>query len=282
MLSPTVVVVLAAVLLGETIALWLGRRAKVDVDRSVVAIVLAGALSARLAFVWQWRTAYLAAPLSILDIRDGGWNPVAGLGVGCGLALWFGLRDAALRKPLAVAMLASLSVFGVGSLFVHRLDSAKLAEGGLPEYPLTSLQGEAVVLAHFAGRPTVLNLWASWCPPCRREMPILREAQANRPDINFVFVNQGESAQQVRRYLEEQDIALSNLLLDPQGHTAASLGQVAFPTTYLFNAAGQLIDVRVGELSAATLAERLARLTAPEGSKKAGKPIPAQVAGVHG
>ncbi|MGT2434167.1 TlpA family protein disulfide reductase (plasmid) [Cupriavidus basilensis] len=234
---------------------------------------MAGALSARLAFVRQWRTAYLAAPLSILDIRDGGWNPVAGLGVGCGLALWFGLRDAALRKPLAVAMLASLSVFGVGSLFVHSLDSAKLAEGGLPEYPLTSLQGEAVVLAHFAGRPTVLNLWASWCPPCRREMPILRDAQANRPDINFVFVNQGESAQQVRRYVEEQDIALSNLLLDPQGHTAASLGQVAFPTTYLFNAAGQLIDVRVGEC---------VRLTASEGSKKAGRPLPAQVSGVHG
>ncbi|MGO4660136.1 TlpA family protein disulfide reductase [Ensifer sp. 2YAB10] len=188
MLSPTVVVVLAAVLLGETLALWLGRRAKVDVDRSVVAIVLAGALIARLAFVWQWRTAYLAAP----------------------------------------------------------------------------------------GRPTVLNLWASWCPPCRREMPILREAQANYPDINFVFVNQGESAQQVHRYLEEQDLTLSNLLLDPQGQTAASLGQVAFPTTYLFNAAGRLIDVRVGELTAATLAERLARLTALEGSKKAGKRLPAQ------
>ncbi|MDW3688613.1 hypothetical protein RA280_44250 [Cupriavidus sp. CV2] len=53
MLSPTVIVVLAAVLLGETIALWLGRRAKVDIDKSVVSIVLAGALSARLAFVWQ-------------------------------------------------------------------------------------------------------------------------------------------------------------------------------------------------------------------------------------
>lgn len=98
-------------------------------------------------------------------------------------------------------------------------------------------------------------------------MPILRAAQANHPDINFVFVNQGENAQQVRRYLSEHGLALSNSLLDPQGHTAASLEQVAFPTTYLFNAAGRLIDVRIGELSAATLAERLARLTAAERPK---------------
>src|SRR5262249_45340807 len=120
-------------------------------------------------------------------------------------------------------------------------------------------------------RPTVLNLWASWCPPCRHEMPMLRAAQANHPDINFVFVNQGESAQQVRRYLAEQDLTMSNLLLDPQSRTAAALGQIAFPTTYLFDAAGRLIDVRVGELSAGTLAERLARLTAQDGKPTAGQ-----------
>jgi len=273
MLSPTVVVVLAALLLGETIAFWLGRRLKVDVDRSVVTIVVASAISARVAFVWKWHVAYLAAPLSILDIRDGGWSLATGLAVGCGVTLWIGLHNATLRKPLAAAMLAGVSVLGVGSFVIDRLDSAKLAYGKLPELPLTSLQGKAVVLSSFAGRPTVLNLWASWCPPCRHEMPMLRAAQANHPDINFVFVNQGESAPQVRRYLAEQDLALSNLLLDPQRQAATALGQIAFPTTYLFDAAGRLTDVRVGELSAGTLAERLARLTARDGKPSTGQVI---------
>ncbi|WER49927.1 TlpA disulfide reductase family protein [Cupriavidus sp. WKF15] len=271
MLSPTAIVVLAALLLGETIAFWLGRRSKVDIDKSVITIVVAGAISARLAFVWKWHTAYLAAPLSILDIRDGGWSLTAGLVVGCVLVLWIGLRNATLRKPLAAAMLASFSVLGIGSVVVDRLDSAKLAQGRLPELPLASLQGEAVVLSSFAGRPTVLNLWASWCPPCRQEMPMLRAAQANHSDINFVFVNQGETAHQVRRYLTEQHLTMSNLLLDPQSHTAAALGQIAFPTTYLFDATGRLIDVRVGELSAGTLAERLARLIAQDGKASAGQ-----------
>src|SRR5690606_40886240 len=61
---------------------------------------------------------------------------------------------------------------------------------------LTKLEGGEVRLPTFIGQPTVVNLWATWCPPCRREMPVLRDAQQRYPDIAFIFANQGESAEQ--------------------------------------------------------------------------------------
>ncbi|WP_459655422.1 TlpA family protein disulfide reductase, partial [Achromobacter xylosoxidans] len=70
-------------------------------------------------------------------------------------------------------------------------------------------------LAAFQGKPTVVNLWASWCPPCRREMPAFEQAQAANPDIHFVFLNQGEAASTVRQYLDEHAPSLANALLDP-------------------------------------------------------------------
>ena len=73
--------------------------------------------------------------------------------------------------------------------------------------------GTTVRLASFEGRQTVVNLWATWCPPCQREMPVLQKAQAARPDVHFVFVNQGESAQQVAAYLARSGLQLRNVLL---------------------------------------------------------------------
>ena len=113
----------------------------------------------------------------------------------------------------------------------------------------------------------MVNLWATWCPPCQREMPVLQKAQAARPDVHFVFVNQGESAQQVAAYLARSGLQLRNVLLDAKGDAGTALGHRALPTTLFFDAEGRLVDTRLGELSEASLAERLANLP-PSGPKK--------------
>lgn len=62
-------------------------------------------------------------------------------------------------------------------------------EGQLPALTLQDLQGKDVALPTFVGRPTVVNLWATWCPPCRRELPMFQQAQAAQPGVHFVFLD---------------------------------------------------------------------------------------------
>jgi thiol-disulfide isomerase/thioredoxin len=117
-----------------------------------------------------------------------------------------------------------------------------------------------VSLAQFKGQPTVVNLWATWCPPCVREMPVLQQAQIDNPDVNFVFVNQRESVDKVDAWLQARRLTMRNMLLDKDGQAAAAFKQRALPMTLFFNQKGRLVSARIGELSSATLTERLAAL----------------------
>ncbi len=251
---------LAALAIGMVAGRHLGRRAGIDVEPLLWRLLAVGAIAARLAFVAQFQDAYLQAPLDILDIRDGGWTPLAGL-VAAGIyAIAASLRRAPLRQPLTAALGTVALVWTLGTLV---LDATSNDVARLPALQLQSLAGQAVALTDFHGKPTVVNVWATWCPPCRREMPVLRQAQAERPDVHFVFVNQGESAPKVQAFLAAQQLPLRNVLLDPQGKARVELGHRALPTTLFYDAQGRLVDTRVGELSRATLAQRLPALPAP-------------------
>ena len=88
-------------------------------------------------------------------------------------------------------------------------------------------------------------------------MPILIQAQRDRPDVTFVFANQGETTQAVRTYLGSEHIELDNVLLDARFQLGAATGSHALPTTLYFSAEGKLVERHMGELSAATLGQRL-------------------------
>ena len=244
---------------GSTLALgkWLSK-SSAEVDRTLWRVLLVCVVLARLAFVYEYQTLYLASPLTIIDIRDGGWNPVAGLVGAWMLAFYRERRSPAIRKPLRWALTAGTAIFFIGTLV--------LAIGGqagqkLPELAFMSLEGRAVHLIEFEGKPTVVNLWATWCRPCVREMPVLQEAQRKRTDIHFVFVNQGEDLGSVSRWLDGRRLTLRNVLLDPKRQASAAFHQKGYPTTLFFNAKGELVATRLGELSAATLDEKLGSIS---------------------
>lgn len=178
----------------------------------------------------------------------------------------FGWRRRPTRAALGAGGAAGLALWlGVGLLGALQ----KQPDATIPAVALASLSGEPVRLAAFGGKPLVVNLWASWCPPCRREMPLLREAQLRHADVNFVFVNQMESAAAVQRYLGAAHIGLDNVLLDQHGALPAAIGSQALPTTLFFDAGGRLVERRLGELSAASLAQRLAQIAGqPPGQAK--------------
>lgn len=128
----------------------------------------------------------------------------------------------------------------------------------LSEMQATMLSGESTNLAALAdGKPMVVNLWASWCPPCRHEMPMLAAAQQRETGVSFVFANQGENATTVQRYLSAGQLDLANVMLDRDTRLGTVAGSMALPITLFYDANGRLIDTHLGELSAAALAKKL-------------------------
>ena len=231
------------------------RNTGVAVEPVLWKTLLVGLLVARFAFVWEFRSAYMVSPLSMLDIRDGGWNATAGFIGGWLFALSLYGRRPALRKPMQAALLTGSVIWLVGSIGLSlRPDTGQ----EMPALGFSSLAGQTVQLTEFKGRPTVVNLWATWCPPCVREMPVLQKAQLDQPGVNFVFLNQGESPDRVGPWLQARNLALGNVLLDQPRLAGATFKQSALPMTLFFDARGRLVSTRIGELSSATLAERLA------------------------
>ena len=253
-LSWTVLLVLAAFIAGHAYAAHASKRCGVDLRNPALGLFLLAVVVARLSFVWSYRQAYLDAPLGIFDIRDGGWDPQTGIIAAWVCTLVFVRARAEVRKPLvmSVGIASAVWIAGTAAAWWMPRDETRM-----PALALSSFDGSTQQLLAFEGKPTVINLWATWCPPCRREMPVLEQAQRDHAEVHFVFLNQKESARQVEGFLRGSRLTLHNVLLDPKGEAGARFGVTAFPTTLFFDASGRLVDQRLGELSKASLAQKL-------------------------
>lgn len=258
MLPVAVLALIAGALLGDAIASrWLRKRLP-DAHLPAGRILLAGVLASRAVFVLQNADAYLQAPLSILDIRDGGWVAPAGFAAAWLYAAWLARG----QRTVAAAAAMGLAVASGIWLTAHAWSASQSSRlPTLPDLQVSNVQGASVALHQFSGKPLVINLWASWCPPCRREMPVFQDAQQRHADVQFVFLNQGETALTVQQYLAEHGLLLDNVLLDATSAASAAFSHRAMPATLFFDAQGRLVDTRLGELSRATLSPRLQRLT---------------------
>lgn len=250
--------VVLAILAATSLADWLQQRRGADAAGVLWRMIVVGLLAARAVFILKHHDIYLQAPWSALDIRDGGFEGVAGLLAACVVGAELTRRRAELRRPLLASVVAGCVVWAGGTLAAQLLAAPRAP---LPALMVRQLDGAEVPLHAFKGKPLVINLWATWCPPCRREMPAMQAAQAANPEIGFVFVNQGESAAIVRRFLATQQLTLKNVLIDPAGQLAARTGAVGYPTTLFYDAGGTLRLRHVGELSKASLQDKLDILT---------------------
>jgi len=247
---------LVALLVAAGAGRLVGRGQQTGIGNILTDMLIAAVLVARIAFVAVWFDTYRSSPWTMLDIRDGGFTPWAGIVAALLVAVWRGWRRAALRKPLTLGLAAGALAWGgmFGAILM-------MENTALPKVPLTTLAGEPADLAKLAaGKPIVINLWASWCPPCRREMPVLAAAQKQETGVSFVFVNQGENGTSAQRYFTAAGLDIANVLLDPGAGIGHEVGSMGLPTTLFYDANGRLIDTHLGELSAASLASKLNQL----------------------
>jgi thiol-disulfide isomerase/thioredoxin len=252
-----VVLLITSVLLANAVAAWFRTSRGLDLGPILWKMILAGFVIARLIFVFRHHDLYLGAPISIIDVRDGGFDDLAGFVTAFIVGSELTRQSTALRRPLIAATLTGCAIFIGGTSLNHVLTPAGAP---VPTVEVRRLDGSTVSLSNFAGRPLVINLWATWCPPCRREMPALKSAQQTHPKVEFVFVNQGESVETVERYLDAHGLRMPNVVIDPAKQVSARTGSSGYPTTLFYNAKGRLYLRHMGELSQATLAEKINRL----------------------
>ncbi|WP_394060029.1 TlpA family protein disulfide reductase [Alcaligenes sp. WGS1538] len=252
---------MAAAIAALLLAAWLDRRSRTRAESALWRGLLLGLLAGRLGFLVQQWDYYRHAPLSWMDLRDGGLMLPAAAAVALAYWLWRGLRDKAMLPALSGGLAIGLAAFALIMSWAGAMQTQEPRV--LPAVALQPVQAQAdspAGLQGYQGKLTVVNLWASWCPPCRREMPAFKQVQSSRDDVHIVFANQGEEADVIRQYLDKEKLELANMWRDPQMQLGQAVRSRGLPTTLFLDAQGRLLDVRAGELSAATLNDRIDRL----------------------
>lgn len=221
------------------------------------AAVLSGVIGARAAHVLIHAESFWQDPLRIFALWQGGFSsPGSLIGVlAATVVLW---RSAPRATPWAAMPLAT-------GFFVWVVVTALTNGNAAPHAPEATYaalaKGEAISIADRKNRPAVLNLWASWCPPCRREMPMMAGMATSNSHVDFLFANQGEGREVIAAYLRQAGIDLENILLDPFADLSRHYGAFGLPATLFINPDGTLAGSHLGEISRETLAERLAALS---------------------
>jgi len=117
----------------------------------------------------------------------------------------------------------------------------------LPRFSLADTSGRMTPSSEFLGETVVLNIWASWCPPCIKEMPSLQALhEASGDDFRVISISVDEDIRDARALAKKHALTFP-VLLDPSGDLPAKLGTVMFPETWILDAEGRLIERVIGE-----------------------------------
>ncbi len=138
----------------------------------------------------------------------------------------------------------------------HEAPARQLAET-LPDFTLGNLAGQPQSIRSFGGKPLLINFWATWCGPCLREIPMLRELQTARPDVQVVGVAI-DRREPVEKFAGDMPFNYPILIGQSEAwEAAAALGVdvYALPFTVFAGADGTLLGVHTGELHAEHLAD---------------------------
>jgi thiol-disulfide isomerase/thioredoxin len=145
-------------------------------------------------------------------------------------------RIATLAVVAVLALTACSGDDGGDATELPALTMAPMTAGG-PSLDLAALTG-----------PAVVNLWATWCGPCRRELPAFQEVSVARPEIRFIGIDIGEDAAKARDYLDELGVTFDQFV-DEDGGLTNALGAASLPVTLVVAADGSVATEHLGPMS---------------------------------
>jgi cytochrome c biogenesis protein CcmG, thiol:disulfide interchange protein DsbE len=133
-----------------------------------------------------------------------------------------------------------------------------------PDFSWISPAGDTLRLSALRGRLVILNFWATWCVPCRTEMPALDQVAAEQPEVAVLALDLQEDAHTVRQFVDGLGLRALVPILDPDGAVVRGYGVVGLPTTFFVDRDGVIRHVETGgALTAEHLRTDLLQLTRP-------------------
>jgi peroxiredoxin len=175
---------------------------------------------------------------------------LAGLFIGAGLGI-----------VLFIAFDLGGSRSGLAQFTAGRSLSFSPAVGNpAPDFSLDDLSGERIHLADLRGKVVLINFWATWCGPCRLEMPALQvRAERFAPQMAVLAVNFDEPADQVQAFVDELGLTFP-VLLDPGAEVQDLYRVRGYPTTYLVDSEGTVQFVHIGLMAEEQMDRYLSQL----------------------
>jgi cytochrome c biogenesis protein CcmG, thiol:disulfide interchange protein DsbE len=149
-------------------------------------------------------------------------------------------------------------ILSAGWIWMSQADPQGTASGRIqapqkgflaPDFTLASLSGDMITLSDYRGRPVLINLWTSWCPPCRAEMPAMQRVydvyQEQGFEILAVNATQQDNLQDVIAFVEEYDLSFQ-ILLDSSGEVSRMYRLRSLPTSFFVDGNGIIQEVVFG------------------------------------
>ena len=169
-------------------------------------------------------------------------------------------------------LIGAVLVVGVTWIWAGRVPTQEVAASGnglppapavghpAPDFKLTTVTGETVALSALRGKSVVLNFWATWCPPCRAELPELQAAsQRYAGQLDIIGVNQAEPVADVTAFAQQFGLTFP-IPLDANADVSRRYAVRSLPTTFFIDRNGVIRQIQSGPLTEATLAQALKKI----------------------
>ena len=129
-----------------------------------------------------------------------------------------------------------------------------------PDFTVRTLDGQTLSLKDIKGQIVMVNFWATWCPPCRSEMPDMERLYQERKDdgVQILAVNLQEAPEPVSRFVEQYNLTFP-IVMDTSGEMSQLFGVQSLPTSFFIDKEGKISGFHVGSLNKSAIERRIAQ-----------------------
>lgn len=138
-------------------------------------------------------------------------------------------------------------------------ETTVFADNQIPGIKLYDQHSHLVDVADFKGQPILINFWATWCAPCKEEIPLLVEYSEKYPQLKIIGISSYEARSTVENFLEKTPVSYL-ILMDSDGKIANQFQVIGYPTSLFVDAEGVLRYTHLGQLDASLLDDSLEQI----------------------